>query len=316
MIKPISAIALITIVALLYFLDTRPIPANSLLWSSIQDTGHIPLFGIISLSLLAMLKNTFTQRYLKIKHQYLLALMISLILAALSEWSQAFDPKREPDLMDFLFDLVGSLTFLFVFSLYDPRIACNKMPDRKKRYRKLALVLIVWIAASTPLLSTLTAYQYRNDIFPRLIDASNNKSLPFIHINDGSLVMPSPSRHTQEHPGLKWDSTLNTDWPFIRINEPVTNWQAYSQLILDITLTSDHKARLTLRADDQYFTTGKLHTLETHAILSKGHNRVVLELDKHPLPTGFFKHLIRHVWLALPDPQQRHSFYITGLYLQ
>jgi len=317
-ITPLIAVSIITL--LLVVLETRPLPTNNVLWVSILNTGHAPMFGIISISLLILIRHLNTQLSNKILHVYILVFFLSLLLALSSEWLQSFNPQREADIIDFLFDITGSITFLLVYFLYDPKVKveasrCNS-PIRRLI---LAFVALSWIVVSTPLLITFYTYHQQSNIFPRLISVQNNISMPFISTRSGKIniqKIPATWAKNKSSKAIKWETNLTTDWPFIRIDENIANWKNYNKLILNIISTSRQKVRLILRTDDLDFSGGQPHRIQTHATLNHGHNRVTLNLNQSPSTLLFLKNRIKHVWLALPKPSHQHTFYITDLYLE
>ena len=73
---------------------------------------HIPLYGVLTLLLVLALGNGQTHRP---KRRYLIVAFVTIAVAILDEFHQAFIPTREASITDVLLDTLGIFLGLFLF---------------------------------------------------------------------------------------------------------------------------------------------------------------------------------------------------------
>jgi hypothetical protein len=112
------ALMLVPVAGIFLIIFLLHLPDDTHLWREIHNSGHTPLFGILSLLLLALFNISFPaskNRSLKI---YLSSFISAVVLGGAVEIIQFWVPG-EPDLCDLLRDIAGSISFLGFYSLVD-----------------------------------------------------------------------------------------------------------------------------------------------------------------------------------------------------
>ena len=109
--KRIKIIILVTVIlAGLAVLDYLQMPSNTFFWRSAFDFGHIPLFGVISISFLGLSKGLFSSKFKSRYIHYLIAFFLTSFLGVLTEALQYYGP-RDADFLDVVRDLLSWFLF-------------------------------------------------------------------------------------------------------------------------------------------------------------------------------------------------------------
>jgi hypothetical protein len=218
--------------SLLLFLRL-PIPPTEA-GRTLENAGHLPLFLMVTLSVLFVLRERpgFTGARL-----YVLAGLAGIGAGFLSEVIQR-PLRRDASWEDVLADAVGAICGLAVYALFDRRSGLQRW------HRILAVLVAITCMAIyvAPIVTMTRAYLHRNGQFPVLADFQSRIELFWTRnigvrreIVDGALAVHFV---TDETPGVSF-------------YEPVPDWRAYKILVLDVENAAAEPLNLGVRVHDR-----------------------------------------------------------------
>jgi VanZ family protein len=225
-------VALFVVVATLLFMQL-PVPPTYA-GRTIENAGHMPVFFLVTIGLLVVLRNDFRFEGARL---YALAGLIGAGLGFISEVIQ--EPlARDASWEDVFSDAVGAVCALAVYALFDRRSRLT----RTTWLAALGVALACLVFYFTPLVRMTVAYVQRNAQFPVLADFRSPMA---------QLWMV----------GYGTDSSLGADalevvfargrWPGVSLREPVPDWTAYRTLLIDVENPDTVKLGLTVRVHDR-----------------------------------------------------------------
>jgi hypothetical protein len=227
-------LALLVVGAALLFLQL-PIPPTYA-GRTIENAGHVPLFFLVTLGILLVLRDYRNGRFQGPK-LYLYAGLAGCGAGLLSEVIQR-PLRRDASWEDVFADAIGALSALAFFALIDRRTAWRRW------HRVLAVVVMVACAAIylAPIITMTRAYLHRNGQFPVLADFRSRSELYWTmdigtrrEIVDGILVVDFV---TDEFPGLSF-------------HEPVADWRTLKTLVIDVENPDPEPLDLGVRVHDR-----------------------------------------------------------------
>ncbi len=309
---------LVVISLALWVLNALPMPSQAVIWHALYDAGHGPLFGVIALSLLALLRNLVPGGSLR--RIYTGAFVITAGLGALTEFLQLFSP-RDADLGDFLRNVSGAAAFLMVRgALERDEEGRYRLKPRSRRVGAFLGALVLIGAVFAPV--ALTGYAYRERVrrFPLLAGFDSRWEKTF--------VLPTRARLDWEvlpgrfgEPGRKvgrW--TLYPQvWPGLRILEPVTDWSGRKAIRFEIWSELDEDLPMTLLVDDFRHRVDREDRSRTRFQVHPGHNyiRILLEeirTDPEGLPLRMDQ--VAAVYLYISKPEKTFTLWIDSIGLE
>ena len=225
-------VALFVVAATLLFMQL-PVPPT-FAGRTIENAGHMPVFFLVTLGLLIVLRTDFRFEGSRL---YALAGLIGSGLGFVSEVIQ--EPlARDASWEDVFSDAVGAVCALAVYALFDRR-------SRLTRTTWLAALVVALGCIAfyvTPLVRMTVAYVHRNGQFPVLADfRSPSDELWMVdygtdHRLDGGSLMVVYARGR---------------WPGVSLREPVPDWSAYRTLLIDVENPETEKLGFTVRVHDR-----------------------------------------------------------------
>jgi hypothetical protein len=227
----ILLIAFVLVAAALLFVPL-PIP-RSYAGRTIENAGHVPLFLIGTLFILAILRHDLKVEGARL---YALAGAIGVGCGLLSEVIQR-PLRRDASWEDVFADAVGVLLGLALFACFDRRSGLRGVT-------RAAAALIV--AACTfmylePIVSMVRAYLYRDAQFPVLASFDSRVELYWIvgygirrEIHDGAL-------------DVQFDAKT---FPGFSFHEPVPDWRRFRTLVIDVENPAAEALKLGVRVHD------------------------------------------------------------------
>ncbi len=87
------------------------LPGDTYLWREIINTGHTPLFGILSLLILGLCFLTIGKKISNQYIHYLIALIATTSIGIITEIIQIYGPG-DADISDLIRDILGAVSFL------------------------------------------------------------------------------------------------------------------------------------------------------------------------------------------------------------
>lgn len=205
---------------------------------TIENAGHMPLFFLITLAVLHVLREwrPFKNGRLPSVWLYVIAGLAGAGAGFLSEVIQR-PLKRDASWEDVYADAIGALCALAVYALFDRAVAF-------RRWRRLVAGIVVLVCATiylTPIVNMARAYVHRNSQFPVLADFHSPVELFWTvsfgvrrEIVDGALDIDFVA---DEFPGLSF-------------HEPVPDWHAYQTLIIDLANPAEESLTLGIRVHE------------------------------------------------------------------
>ena len=225
-------VALFVVVAMLLFIQL-PVPPTYA-GRTIENAGHLPVFFLITLGLLIVLRSDFK---IEGARQYLYAGLLGTGLGLISEIIQR-PLSRDASWEDVFSDVAGTLTAIALYALFDRRTRIA----RGTRVFAFAVALCCIVFYLAPLVRMATAYMHRNSQFPVLADFRSDGDLVWI-VGDGV-------NRAIERDALAVEFA-RPRYPGIALYEPFPDWRGYQALVIDLENPDDSPFRLTVRVHDR-----------------------------------------------------------------
>lgn len=225
-------VALLVVVATLLFIQL-PVPPTYA-GRTIENAGHLPVFFLVTLGLLIVLRSDFKVDGVK---QYVLAGMLGAALGVASEVIQR-PLSRDASWEDVFADVIGTITALALYALFDRRT--RLAAGTRMIAFAVALSCIVYYLA--PLVRMGVDYMHRNSQFPVLAEFDSDADLTWI-VGDGI------SRKIER--GALEVEFARRRFPAVTLREPVPDWTGYTTLAIDLENPDDDPLPLTLRVHDR-----------------------------------------------------------------
>ncbi|UCG61424.1 MAG: VanZ family protein [Candidatus Zixiibacteriota bacterium] len=226
------------------------LPLNTFLWREIQNTGHTPFFGVISLLLLGISLRTLDRRLKHRWHHYLLALGACIFLGAVTEFAQLIGP-RDADFGDLIRDIAGAISFLGVFMYFDRGMKVSI--SFRQRMGVLALALAVLVISFVPLALLSETYVHRSRAFPVICDFDSRWSRRFLSTTDARVeIVRSPDVWLSGRGKVGKLTLRSGDFPGMAIVEPYPDWREYTALRFDLYSPADTAIIIRIRIEDSH----------------------------------------------------------------
>jgi hypothetical protein len=274
-------LSLVIIVALIFILEHLEPPANTFLWRELFNSGHAPLFGVLSLLFLTLSINIL-ERFIRRRWQhYLIAFIITGITGVVSEFIQIFG-SRDADIWDFNRDIVGAIVFLGFAASFDRRIT-GSLSAKTNRFLPVIRIGLVMLFAAVfiPVFSWLGAYWHRSRTFPVICNFDSNWDGRFLEGRRAEFkIIPPPKGWSGDTEGRVVRITyLHANYPTFEISEPYPDWTGYDSLVFTAFSDIDSTVRLTLRIEDRHHNRRFEDRYTGPVYLEKGVNHIAIPLE-------------------------------------
>jgi VanZ family protein len=225
-------IVLFVIAATLLFMRL-PIP-HTYAGRVIENAGHVPVFLLVTLGLLVVLRNDFKFEGTRL---YATAGLAGAGLGFASELMQ-MPLARDASWEDVFADAVGAVCAVALYVLFDRRPAAA----RSARIVALVVALAGFVLYVTPLVRMAFAYLHRNAQFPMLAD--------FRHGIEGVWVVGYGVNRDIGGGALQVEFG-DGQWPGISLHEPVADWRPFTVLVIDVENPDTERLDFTVRVHDR-----------------------------------------------------------------
>jgi len=312
--KPLGIVLLISGAALLLaILQVFRPPEDTLIWQSALDAGHVPLFGLISLIALGLVRALTGRRGV---NAYILAFLMTSILAAVTEGFQYFGP-RDADPGDLARSMAGSFGFLSLAMALDRQVGIH---------RGRRIVLVVGAAALiggglAGFTTVVRAHVYRAKAFPTIcsFDASWEKMFWGTMSAEFSVIgLPqSWSDGSGNHVGKI--TLLPSTYPGFYISELEADWRGYDSLCFDVYSELSLPVEVTLRVHDARHDNTFTDRFNRVLMVVPGKNELRIRLeDIRDAPRGRELDLahVRTVSLFAVEPDTAFTLYLDAFRLE
>ncbi len=226
-----SLLALFVVVATLLFMRL-PVP-HTYAGRVIENAGHLPVFLLVTLGLLVVLRNDFAFSGARL---YASAGLIGAGLGFASEIMQ-MPLARDASWEDVFSDAAGALCAVALYVLFDRR----EPVTRGARVVALVIALACTVFYVTPLVRMVLAYVHRNGEFPMLADFRYGIESVWVvgygvnrDIGGGALQVEFQA----------------DQWPGVSLHEPVADWRAFKTLAIDVENPDTEPLAFTVRVHD------------------------------------------------------------------
>jgi VanZ family protein len=225
----VSALGILVPLWVLFRLE---IPAPTLFWNALFDAGHAPLFGVIALSLLSLLRLSPHWAADSGARPYLAAFAAATALGGLTELVQLRDPLRYASWTDWLRDAAGAASFLLAAA------GCRKAPKITPLARTGALVLSILLltVVAAPLVQVVGIYRERAAALPILCDFQSAWQERFLRAAGVDLrLVPPPEGWPTSGPARVARLTFPPGrYPGFTLHEPYPDWGGYERLVVEV----------------------------------------------------------------------------------
>ena len=306
---------------LLIVLDKLEIPGNTFLSREINNAGHFPFFGLLSLLFLG-LSSLFFGKIIKNRLWfYFIAFTMTLLIGGLHEYSQIIGP-RDADIRDLVRDFAGAITFLGLYMIYDKRIAVLW----GKRGRKIkimffvgAFILIIFNLLPSALWGR--AYLYRNRNFPLICGFESMWENKFLKTQDATI--------TKTLPPEKWENMIGgyvgkltfsiAEYPGLAIEETYPDWSGHRLLSFTLFSELDSSVKISVRIEDSQHNNDHNDRFNRAFTIDPGLNKISIPLDeirKAPMTRDMDMMNIRAIHLFAYKPTKEFSLYLDDIRLE
>jgi VanZ family protein len=283
-------------VFLIVLLERLPLPRDTLLWRTLFDAGHAPLFGLFALLVLAFLRGARPAD--AGARPYAIAFVAASAAGVLTELYQYFGP-RDASLLDALRDAAGAASFLLV-ALSRRRI--------RRNFRRLAAGTAIALLSLVlvPSFQVILAYGRRASDFPVLCRFDSGWERHFLVSRLASFRFAAAPYRWEESPSATVGRIGFSGWrfPSLTLLEVEENWSGHETLAFEAFVMEP--VDLTVRLEELGHRPRPDDRFDFTARLVEGHNSVRIPLaslhsvDGRPLATTRMCHI---TWfLADPSP--------------
>lgn len=319
--RNISIILLIfAIFGIILTLYKLKLPDDTYLWREIHNTGHTPLFGILSLLILGLSLLILGNRILKRHLHYLIALIVTVLIGIITELIQIYG-SGDADVSDLVRDIIGVISFLGFFMVYDRKMIVFWRKCSKKRILTLIGAFLLLVLSLIPVSLWAWVYHQRNQAFPQILGFESHWERKFIRTQHSKLTATYPPPGWQNpvshHVG---QLTLSTDtYPGFSIEEPFPNWTGYELLSFTVYSELDTTVNLTIRIEDFHHNSLYEDRFNYAVSIDPGMNRILIPLEKvreAPASREMDMAAIRAICLFTVRPGEDFTLYIDDLQLK
>jgi hypothetical protein len=267
--------------ALLLFLFFGEASERTLFWNAFFDAGHVPLFGLLSLAALRLMRARFPT--LAPSRAWWTSFGLMLVTGVATELLQVFQSNRDASVGDLARDAAGAGAFLLGAAVF-PRVAGGSSWAVTPRARRIAV-------AVSALLLLVSGFELAHAV---AILAARRASLPTLYALDGSwwerhLVRPgastlTPHARPRQLPEGFVEPLARLDlkpalYPGVSLDEPYPDWRAYHRLAFTVVSDLDAPLKLTIRVHDAAHDQRYADRFNRTLTIAPGVNRIVIPLD-------------------------------------
>ena len=314
-------ILFLSVAGFLFALDKLEIPGNTFLSREINNAGHFPFFGILSLLFLG-LSSLFLGKIIKGRlWNYIIAFAMTLLIGGLHEYSQIIGP-RDADIRDLVRDAAGAITFLGLYMIYDKQMAA--LWEKWGRKIKIMFFMGAFILIVSMLIPSALwggAYLYRNQNFPLICGFESIWGNKFLKTQDATIKTTLPPE--------KWENKIGNyvgkltffiaAYPGLAIEEPYPDWSGHKLLSFKVFSELDSSVRISIRIEDSQHNNDENDRFNRAFTVDPGLNKISIPLDeirKAPTTRDMDMTDIRAIILFAYKPDKEFSLYLDDIRLE
>jgi hypothetical protein len=314
------ALWLILMVAALCVQTFAPTPQHSLLWTALEDAAHVPLFGVVGFLVLRASSASTRWRGGSRARQYVLALVVTAGIGALTELIQAF-VGRDADVLDLARDVLGGAAALLVALCFDSKLRLALGSKQRLRAPLLLVAVTLLSLALRPAATVVHSYLARNAAFPRLCDFGSAWGQTFIVARDAAIQVTDPPSGWAQRPRARVACVTfsSTGTPAFVLREPYPDWTGYDTLVFEVFSASPETMEIVLRIDDVHHNNAFSDRFNRALAIHPAANRIAIrlrEIEEAPRGRAMDLTRIRTVTLFVAEPSRSFALYLDAVRLE
>lgn len=270
----------LVILAIMALVELFYIPGTNQLLLELNNAGHLPVFGILAVAMLHLVKLVRPALRQNPQRAYLMAFVFAVALGALSEGIQYYGP-RDADPIDLARDVIGAASFLALYAaLRDPDLFESRRSSGAFRNKLLLFTAVLWLLGGWSLLTWSAAFANRSRILPVLCDFSSSLSTRFLDPNEATLERGVVSLAT----GLESRGTRlhfeGAERPGVDLFDVYPDWTGHDSLVLEVTVEEDFGLMLGLAVYDRKNNEKPDDKFSTVFAVDPGRHRIAVSLGQ------------------------------------
>jgi len=303
------------------------LPSHNMLWREVANSGHIPLFGLLSLVILRLSTVFFESRFKRWYAHYFIALIAIAAIGLLSEILQMGGP-RDADLFDLLRDVAGAIVFLLLVSTVPCRILPWTLVDWSQKTRILLrlVALILLLGSVSPLFFWSTVFYDRSQRFPVICGFDSVWEMALVGTESGRIesVDPPPGwtvnpSQDQRKNRVGKQTYFPGKYSGLDIKEPYPDFSGYETLVFDLFNEYDSTLNLVVRIDDRHHNTQFDDRFNLRILIRPGMNRIKIPCSKiqfAPISREMDMKAIARILIFAVRPVEPFSIFVDNISLQ
>lgn len=315
----IATTLLLLVLTGIFLVLSADLPSHTQFWKEIQNAGHIPLFGILSLVILSLSRQLFDNYITRQCAHYLFALVTTVLIGIAVELIQLFG-DRQASHYDVLRNGIGAITFLGIRSALDLKMLPTWYKRGNVARRLLLLGSIALLGTSfIPLGLWTAAYAHRAQAFPRILTFESYWERKFLVIKSAELVVVTPPVGWGMHNRVGKLRLKPAIYPGLLIQEPYPNWTGYRSLAFTIYSEMHDPIVLSLRIDDIHHNNAHEDRFNHRITVEPGINQFVVpieEIKKGPTNREMDMTKIALIVLFASHPHELYTINIDNIRLE
>ena len=271
----------VLLAGLLLFMVFGQVPDRLQFWEALYHAGHVPLFGLVAVSIIGLLRARGAS--LARPRPWWTAFALAVALGGTTETLQIFQPGRDASVWHFLRDVAGAASFLLVLAMVGWTGGHGSLIRSTGRRALVCLAVAAMLCASGfDLAATVARYGGRDMAYPTLFTPDGAWwERSFVATYDGVLTPYARPAHLAvpiDEPLARLDLKPGT-YPGIAFPEPYPDWRWAGSLELTVVSDLDGPLQLFLRVHDASHDRRYADRFNRAILIQPGVNRIVIPLD-------------------------------------
>lgn len=271
----------LALAGLLGFMVFGRVPDHTLFWENFYHAGHVPLFGLVAVSVLGLLQAR--GRSLAEPRTWWTAFAVAVALGAATELLQLVQPGRDASVWHFLRDVAGAASFLLVVATFGWMGGRGSLiRSASRRWAAAIGVALMLGAAGFDLAATVVLYGERDMALPTLFALDGSwRERPFVETRQSVLTpraRPADAAAGIDEPLARLDLRPGT-YPGLALEEPYPDWRRARSLELTFYSDLDRPLPLVIRVNDARHDNRYADRFNRQILIRPGWSRVVIPLE-------------------------------------
>ena len=271
----------VLLACLLSFMMFGQEPDRLQFWEAVYHAGHVPLFGLVAVSILGLLRSRGAS--VAGPRPWWTAFALAVALGAATETLQIFQPGRDSSVWHFLRNVAGAASFLLVLATVGWTGGHGSLIRSTGRRALVYLGVAAMLSVSGfDLAATVARYGERDMALPTLFALDGAWwERSFIATHDSVLTPHTRPAHMAvpfDGPLARLDLKPGT-YPGITLDEPYPDWRWARSLVLTFVSDLDVPLPLYIRVHDAAHDQRFADRFNRQLLIQPGVNRIVIPLD-------------------------------------